>query len=179
MTKFDRFNEAYDYLVWRKIVSTQADVALAMGSTQANVSLALNGTRLSPKFVARFCHTFDDIFSSTYILTGEGQLLADKAQKKPEPPVSGQTLPPNSSPRQVDEHTAELSFIDLAASLIKENEALRRDLKQAVEEVRSLRAEMSRDRDTLSAIRTSISKLLYHTAPEPMPLMAAENTDTL
>lgn len=177
--KVRRFNEAYDYLEWRKIIRVQEDVARAMGSTQANVSSALNGKPnvLTNRFIIRFCKAFPNIFNLSYILTGEGQLLAENTQKRPEQLSPGQKQPTEPPPNQADEHTAELSIIELTASLIKENEALRRQLKDTLDEVRSLRIEMSRDRDTLSTLRSSLSKLLYRTSSEPLILKAAENQE--
>jgi len=83
-------------------------------------------------------------------------------------------LPTHTEPgdASTNEHAAEMSIIELAASLIKENEALRRQLQDTIDEVKSLREEMSRDRDAIATIRTSLSDLLYRSAANTIPIAA-------
>lgn len=158
MTKVERINAAYDYLMWRKIIGGQEDVAAAMGSTQPNVSQALKGTPrvLTDKFIRRFCNAYP-VISVDWVLHELGEMLTDRQkQEQPKP-------------------TPELSIIELAATLIKENEALRRQLTDAIAEVRTLREEMSRDRDALMSIRASLSAIYPH-IHEDIPV-AAENAN--
>ena len=160
MTKVERFNAAYDYLIWRKIIGGQEDVAVTMGSTQPNVSQALKGAPsvLTDKFIRRFCNAYP-LISVDWVLHERGEMLTEsQKQEQPKP-----------SPEQ--------SIIDLAATLIKENEALRRQLTEAISEVRILREEMSRDRDVILSIRASLSSVLYSNRQETTLIKAAENTD--
>ena len=82
-------------------------------------------------------------------------------------------IQPEPADTSTNERAAEVSIIELAASLIKENEALRRQLKATIDEVRELRTEMTRDREVIATIRTSLSSLLYKTDSTTIP-MAAE-----
>jgi hypothetical protein len=156
MNKVERINAAYDYLIWRKIIGGQEDVAAAMGSTQPNVSQALKGAPrvLTDKFIRRFCNAYPTI-SVEWVLYEQGEMLkGSQKQEQPRP-------------------TPELSIIELAATLIKENEALRRQLTDAISEVRTLREEMARDRDALMSIRASLSAI-YPQFHDRLPVAAEE-----
>jgi len=158
MTKVERINAAYDYLVWRKIIKGQEDVAAAIGSTQPNVSQALKGAPrvLTDKFIRRFCNAYPTI-SVEWVLYEQGEMLRKTPQQE-------QLRP-----------TPELSIIELAATLIKENEALRRQFSDAISEVRTLCEEMARERDALMSIRSSLSAI-YPQFHDRLPV-AAEETE--
>lgn len=75
----ERLNEAFNYLRFKGVVSTQRDVAVAMNSTPSNVSRALKGDDrvITDNFLVRFSETFSDI-SATWLLTGEGEMLSEQ-----------------------------------------------------------------------------------------------------
>lgn len=79
MSRAERLNEAYNYLRFKGIISTQKDVARAMNSTQPNVSSALRGEEkvLTDNFLHRFSNAYEDI-SSCWLLTGEGSMLTEE-----------------------------------------------------------------------------------------------------
>lgn len=79
MSRAERLNEAYNYLRFKGIISTQKDVAMAMNSTQPNVSSALRGEEkvLTDNFLHRFSNAYEDI-SSCWLLTGEGSMLTEE-----------------------------------------------------------------------------------------------------
>lgn len=174
-----RFNEAYDYLIWRHIIKKQGDLAAIMETSRSNISAALSGSErvLTVSFLKRFYHKFHDIFSYEWLMDGQGQMLKD--QKSPEPQDPGDT-----------EKAAEISIVSLAATLIQETENLRRQLSDSIEEVSELRAQMSlslqsikslheelkSERDIIRSIRTQLSSL-YIMSPENSLLRAAENTE--
>lgn len=151
-TKKERFNDAYDYLMWRRIIRVQNDVAKAMSSSQANVSMALKGDPrvLTDKFLKRFCAVYP-LFNLEYLLTGNGDLL-----KSEEP--------------QADAPTPEASIVELCAQVIADNERLHRELAEAISETKKLRAELSQVLAELSS-RATINQT-YNLAPAELPHVA-------
>ena len=71
-----RLNEAFNYLRYNGLVSTQKDLSDALGSSPSNISKALKGDErvLTDNFLVRLSDAFSDI-SSTWLLTGEGEML--------------------------------------------------------------------------------------------------------
>lgn len=153
MGKCERFREAVFALKREGI--RQVDIAEKMETTQGNISLAVNGEQLSDKYIRRFCSAYPR-FNAEYIITGVGKLEHSDGDDTP-------------STRE----DATVSIIELAASLIKENEALRKQLTDAIQDVRTLREDMARDRDAIHALRTSLSAILYGGVQTPA-LKAAE-----
>lgn len=151
------FLKAFEYLRREKRM-TQALLAMEMHTNSSMISAYKRGTKLAGDDIKRrLREAFEGRLNPLY-LDGESDvmLLAD---------ASAPTPPPT-------EHAAEMSIIELAASLIKENEALRRQLQDTIEEVKSLREEMSRDRDAIATIRTSLSDLLYRSTANTIPIAA-------
>lgn len=72
-----RLNEAFNYLRYNGLISTQKDLSDALGSSPSNISKALKGDErvLTDNFLVRFSEAFSDI-SSAWLLTGEGDMLA-------------------------------------------------------------------------------------------------------
>ena len=77
MNKTKRFNAAYDYLMSIGRIHKQKDVAAAISSTESNISQALKGNPkvLTGNLLMRFLIAFPDIFSTRWLMTGEGQML--------------------------------------------------------------------------------------------------------
>lgn len=76
--KKERVNKAFNYLIVQGIVKTQKELAERMDYYATNLSNALKGDEryLTDKFIARFNASVDNIFSSGWLLTGEGEMLA-------------------------------------------------------------------------------------------------------
>lgn len=77
MSKTDRINQAYNYLLDCGLAHKKKDIADKMGATAPNVSSALNGKAsvLTDKFLLRFNSAFGNIFNDAWLLTGEGEML--------------------------------------------------------------------------------------------------------
>lgn len=77
MDKTKRFNAAYDYLMSIGRIHKQKDAAAAISSTESNISRALKGDPrvLTDNLLMRFLIAFPDIFSTRWLMTGEGQML--------------------------------------------------------------------------------------------------------
>lgn len=73
----DRFNQAYLYLRNKGLVKSQKDLANAMMSSESNISKALKGDSkvLTSRFLTRFNQTFNFIFSESWLMVGEGEML--------------------------------------------------------------------------------------------------------
>lgn len=151
LNAFDTIQEEMDI--------TQQKLAGLLQTSSSNIS----GYRKGVKKVGR------DLKRRIIDLTG-GRVNPKYLDGKSDVMLLGDTSDPEN---QRTEHDAEVSIIELAASLIKENEALRRQLKATIDEVRELRTEMTRDREVFATIRTSLSSLLYKTDSTTIP-MAAE-----
>ena len=81
MDKTKRFNAAYDYLMSIGRIHKQKDVAAAISSTESNISQALKGNPkvLTDNLLMRFLIAFPDVFSTRWLMTGEGQMLLSAA----------------------------------------------------------------------------------------------------
>lgn len=81
--KKERLNEAYNYLVFKKMVKNKRALAKEMCSTAPNVSNALNGKEgyLTERFIKRFHSLFSDTLSLDWLLTGKGEMLSTEATK--------------------------------------------------------------------------------------------------
>ena len=79
MDKKERFNKAFEYLRYKKVIRTQEDCAVKMKASRSNVSSALAGKDgfLTDNFIGRFCATFKQI-SYTWLLLGEGDMLTSR-----------------------------------------------------------------------------------------------------
>lgn len=78
MTKQERLRRAYDYLRYGGLVKNQKELATKMQSSAPNVSSALNGVEgvLTNSFIERFNAAFGGIFSTSWLMYGEGKMLA-------------------------------------------------------------------------------------------------------
>lgn len=165
----ERFNKAYEYLMYKHVISKQEDLAKIMGTSRPNISSALAGKPgvLTIGFVQRFYSYYSDIFNYAWMMKGEGEMLKQQPTPAPQP-----------EPRSIEEveQKAQLSIVELAATLIKEQESLRRQLTDTLYEVRTLRNEMARDRDTIKDLREALSTLLFKREETSLPL-AAESHD--
>lgn len=152
------FLKAFEHLRKEKRL-TQALMAIEMHTNSSMISAYKRGTKLAGDDIKRRLREAFEGRLNPLFLEGESDVM-----------LLGDT---SASENQRTEHDAEVSIIELAASLIKENEALRRQLKATIDEVRELRTEMTRDREVIATIRTSLSSLLYKTDSTTIP-MAAE-----
>lgn len=86
----DRLKKAYDYLVYEKLINNQQDLASAMKYSRASISKALNGYEgyLTESFLKKFNETFNNIFNLDWLITGEGNMMANNSNKLAEEPDS-------------------------------------------------------------------------------------------
>ena len=114
MSKEDRFNAVIDHLMSIGRVHKQKDIASALACTETTVSQARKGVEraLTDNFLMRFLIAFPDIFSTRWLMTGEGEMLLNDSQPK----QSAQTYTlPELLPEMAAE-SAPLSDRDLLAA---------------------------------------------------------------
>lgn len=77
MGREKNINEAMNYLIYKKMISSQEELAKKMSITKESVSRALNGNKsyLTDKFLNKFNETFDGVFDINWLLKGEGEML--------------------------------------------------------------------------------------------------------
>lgn len=193
MDKNERIKQAYEWLLWKKIIHKQEDVAIKMKSTQANVSSALKGNPrvLTENFLRRFWEAYMEYFSFEWLIYGTGDMLVhnNKSHEPSQHPAiilpSSQT--PNQSNTPSDAHDVSSaapavvpaqfgagqsvpawadSLIQLVSDNTKAIESMRRENEQ-------LRAELSQLRADLGATLQQLHRpAIYKTLEEPLPLVA-------
>lgn len=81
MIQKETLNKAVEYLKYQGLISSKKDLAEQMGANRVSVSRACSGdpSYLTPDFLQRLNTTFDSIFSSSWLLTGEGSMLVENS----------------------------------------------------------------------------------------------------
>lgn len=127
----ERFNEAYEYLHNHHQIFIQDDLAKVLGYSRSKISLALQGytDALTPKFLKKLCEKYP-FLSYDYLMYGSGELLISQHQPIPRP----EGVPVND----IQEVKYTHNLFDLAMQVIKDNEALHRQLQTSIAELRSL-----------------------------------------
>lgn len=125
-----RLKEVFGHLRSIGAVHTQKDLADAIGAQRPGISAALNGNPdyLTNSLFQKICDKFP-VFDLHYLLTGEGQLLRQHVSIP---------RPQGEMNMTIVEIEGTQNLLDVAAKIIKENEALRRDLQANIAELRSL-----------------------------------------
>ena len=170
MTKKERFNAAYDYLMFKHAITRQEDLAKMMGSTQSNISGALRGVNriLTDKFLRRFHACFENIFSLEWLLDEKGEMLIKQH------PTSEQMPKPKSA-------TAESRIIELYSSVISTYEERIRELTAALAETRQLREDLNRAIAALNSLHGTpypeVQAPMF-LAAEPQPSVSPSKSKT-
>lgn len=159
MDKIQRINAVFDYLRYKNIVKTQTDVAVALGSTQQNVSAALKGNErvLTDNFLMRVLCAYPDIFSTKWLMTGEGEMLL-KTQSEPAQPARPYAIPADPAPMFVSD-APEPTLASIAAQLS------------------ALTAHIAALTHAIDARLYNIEKYIY-TTPNVSPTETNENQET-
>lgn len=109
MSREERLNTAYRYLLGKGIISTKKDVAVAMGATPSNVTAALKGKEavLTDSFLIRFNNAFNDVFSLSWLLNNTGEMLAVPQQTQGNNIIQGNGI---SHVQQVNGHSTAITY---------------------------------------------------------------------
>lgn len=137
-----RINQAFRWLIWLEKIDGKNDFAEALRMQRSNVTNVLNGkSDASDRFLRNILTTFPGIFNRDWLLDGIGDMLATTEGI----PTCSMSAANQSAETDTPEQRS--SIIDLYADLIKESESFRREIKNELEEVKNLRAELQQSRD--------------------------------
>ena len=150
-----RINQAYRWLIWLGEVDDKLSFAQRLGKERANITNILNGKMgASDRFCGLILASFPGIFNRDWLLDGTGDMLTT-AKGLPTFPVVGSVADVES-----DTPDQRQSIIDLYAGLIKESEAFRREIKDELAEVRSLREELQQERESFRDATYLVTKAI-------------------
>ena len=136
-----RINQAFRWLIWLERIEGKNDFANLLGLQRSNVTNIMNGKGdASDKFCGIILSSFPGIFNREWLLDGVGDMLAT-TEGMPSSLMSGGT------PSETDTTSQRQTIIDLYAGLIKESESFRREIKDELTEVRTLRTELQQERE--------------------------------
>jgi transcriptional regulator with XRE-family HTH domain len=133
-----RLHEAYEHL--RKFfgIHTQTDFAEVLKYSRVYISSALNGNEknLTDKLFTNICEAFPGVFNLDYLLTGEGDLLTAEEDVHTSDVEQGNTMPAGTA-----------NILDMCAHVLRLVDDLRTSLKDELEEVKAIKAELQQARD--------------------------------
>ena len=141
-TKQDRLKEVYEYVRAHYDVHTQADFAEVLSLTRPALSAAMNGNEayLTDNLFKRICAAYQGVFNLDYLKTGKGMLLMESHDPSPA------TM--NAKP------TADI--VELYAQRIRLVDDLRTSLREEIDEVKAVRAELQQ---TVTRLNRAIREL--------------------
>ena len=137
------FVNIYDWLRKKEMVSGQKDLAEKTGISENTLSNILNGkTSVSDKSLHKLNAGFGFIFNPQYLRGQSIYMLAEDAAYYAAHPEEA-VIPEEEKEKPQDEIPSWAdTFIDILSKQVVENEALQRQLKAELAEVRTLRAEL-------------------------------------
>ena len=125
-TREERLKEVFNYLRRFEGIYYIKDFADAIGVQRPGLSAAMNGNQsyLTDSLFRKIHNKYHDKISLKYLLTGEGSLLV---RREDEPTQL------SSTPASLEAGVEHL--LNLAGQIIKENETLRRELQERIQEL--------------------------------------------
>lgn len=163
--KNECFRVAVDYLRSINAIKTDKELAAKIDVTAATLSRIRNGlVTVSDDTLYKMNDAFGGIFNIAYFRGECEHLLIEDVVDAKQKAVSPST----------DEPTA--NIIELYASLIKEIEGIRQQLKQELAEVQAMKQEYFTARDDFRKAVAALHPSIKYTNPSEPTLMAAENT---
>lgn len=117
MNKTERFQAVFEYLRHKSMIKTQKDLADKISGTSQNISMALKGNprMLTDNLLMRVLCAYPDIFSTKWLMTGEGEMLL-KNQYEPTQPARPYAIPADPAPMFVSD-APEPTLASIAAQL--------------------------------------------------------------
>lgn len=130
--KSERFISAVDYLIESKRITGQKELAELTGINESTFSNIRNKKKnVTDKTIYKLLDAFPGIFNSDYFRLKTYHLLADEPVQASEPAPDYVALP-----------TWADALIQMVTEQVKANEDMRRELRQSLEEVASLKQEL-------------------------------------
>ena len=172
--KKERLQEVFEHLRRFHGIFYQKDLADVIGIKRTSLCLAMNGNEayLTENLFRRICKAYPGVFDIHYLLTGEGTLL----------------LPKNDGIKQTIEKINEIdpkdlmagveNLLQIAATQIKDNEELRRELQASIAENKALSQVLN---TSIQELNDAVHALLSRPYPEVQKeyLKAAEKEEKL
>ena len=155
----NRLNEAYRHLYANFGIDSQIKFAEALRVQRTALSAAMNGNKayLTKNLFIKVCAAFPDTFNLDYLLTGEGSLLL------------------NDKPQQTQKMEQTADILELYAQRVRLVDDLRQTLKEELEEVRTIRAELLQARNDFRDATYRITQALRTLSPNPTVDIAADD----
>lgn len=150
MSRKDVFQKAFAYLLGNNEIKTKTELSERMGCTRSSVSKAYNGdpSYLTDDFLRKFSAAFPGVFSLSWLLTGEGNMLqsAEMAQEAPQ-------------------------NVDVDNYTTNEIERLKNENEVLIKTINVMAAELSAIRADIAELRKSICVTIpmHYTAQESDP----------
>lgn len=138
----ERLKEVYEYLRRYKNIHTQTDFASAINYSRNAITLAMNGngSYLTDRLFENICKTFPGVFSLDYLLTGRGVLLMERPH----------------SPQPAENNKSTADMVELYAQRIRLVDDLRASLREELNEVKAVRADLQQ---TVTRLNRAIREL--------------------
>ena len=160
MTRNEIFACAVDYLYKEGKITGQSDLAEKTGITETTISRILNNKVRKPSedSLRRLNSTFDNIFNPRWLRGESDEMFADKTR---------QTIEKINEIAPKDLMAGVENLLQIAATQIKDNEELRRELRESIQELRGI----------ISVLKAPATKL--YDIPTPSVLTVADSEEKL
>ena len=171
MTRNEIFACAVDYLYKEGKITGQSDLAEKTGITETTISRILNNKVRKPSedSLRRLNSTFDNIFNPRWLRGESDEMFADKTR---------QTIEKINEIAPKDLMAGVENLLQIAATQIKDNEELRRELKASIAENKALSQVLN---TSIQELNDAVHILLSRPYPEVQQeyLKAAEKEEKL
>lgn len=129
MTRNEIFAYAVDYLYKEGMITGQSDLAEKTGITETTISRIINNKVRKPSedSLRRLNSAFGNIFNPRWLRGEPGEMLANNPTS-----IDKKEIDPTNIMSGIE------NLLEISANLIKENEALRREFKNSVDELSDL-----------------------------------------
>lgn len=88
-----RLNEVYDYLLFKHIINSHNDLAIALKTSRPAVTAMLNGRqKVSVETLRKIYEAYPGVFDLNYLLTGEGSLMVAHGGDTTQPSVESDEI---------------------------------------------------------------------------------------
>lgn len=145
-----RLKEVYDHVRKFYGIHTQIDFAKELRKSRNSITLALNGNEayLTDNLFKDICDCWRGTFNLNYLLTGEGDLLTVEEDVHTSDVEQGNTMPAGTA-----------NILDMCAHVLRLVDDLRTSLKDELEEVKAIKAELQQARDDYRQAATLMRRL--------------------
>lgn len=132
-----RLNEVYKHLFMHYGIESQTAMADFLKISRTGLSAAFNGNKrnLTDNLFKKICAAFPGLFNLKYLLKGDGELLLTSTPSIPRP--EGIQVSDIVEVEGIGE-SGMRNLFDIAMDVIIKNEALNRQLRASIAELRSL-----------------------------------------